>query len=165
MADLVTMTGHCYRCVSGARPETWCEGCPNRPRPVGKTWREEAVERWLDMEAGEEADRLLRDIMRDQRDEMLKREPRRLFKGTVALRHLDRHERRKARMRRVEVWRYYREDPVALAWPFSSTHGVRAIDESLCLECQGDACTAGPKCEAMTNGVVLPSKASDGEQR
>ena len=104
------MSGYCARCAIGARPEEWCAGCPNRPKPVGKTWAEEAIERWEAMEPGDESTRLLQDIMRAHWEERTKREPRRLFKGTVLLRRLERHEARRSRMRRFEMWRYYREN-------------------------------------------------------
>lgn len=109
MSDRCAMSGHCYRCVAGARPEEWCEKCPNKPKPTGRTWAEEAIERWEAMEPGDDATRLLHEIMREHWKERMRREPRRLFKGTVMLRRIQRNEARKERTGRLDLTRYYKE--------------------------------------------------------
>jgi hypothetical protein len=109
------MSGYCARCVGGAVPGDPCSACPNRPQPVGKTWAEDAIEKWLDMEHGDESVMVLREIMQENWRQITKREPRRLFKGTVLLRRYGASDKRRSRVRAAENRMYYRD---GIVWPF-----------------------------------------------
>lgn len=116
------MSGYCAHCALGAVPEQWCAGCPNRPQPIGKTSQEEAIEKWLDMEPGDDSVMLLREIMQEHLKQSVKREPRRLFKGTVLLRRYAAPDKRQSRVRKAEFRQYYTDGQ---SWPF----GVHARSE------------------------------------
>lgn len=109
------MSGHCARCACGQIPEQWCAGCPNRPQPIGKTWAEESIEKWLEMEPGDDATMLLREIMRENWKQSIKREPRRLFRGTVFLRRYGARDKRLGRVGKAQFRQYHAE---GLSWPF-----------------------------------------------
>ncbi|WP_431509783.1 hypothetical protein [Variovorax sp. DAIF25] len=89
-----------------------------------KTWAENAIEHWLEMEPSDESAVFLAEIINAHRSEVMSVAPRRLRSGMVQLRRVMAKEKRRSRLRAIEMHRYYGESPVrALASATGARHG------------------------------------------